>query len=489
MLRNLSPKPDHRFWPLLFFGLFLILFVAELLEESMFIDGVWYAVISKNLANGIGSFWQPQFSSTIFSAFHEHPPLVFGIQSLFFDLFGDHFLTERLFSAIMYILLALMIVALWRKAIPEVFSYRYLLFLPLIIWQANLVNYYFLPANLLDTPLAILAALSIYLLWESASSKSPLVYLVLAGITLGVSVLTKGVTGLFPLAFLIFHWIIFKPYDWKNVVVRSLMVGASLTLFFTILFLWIPSSLESLNNYLDVQLLASLNGERKLYYYQTNRFFIIGQLLWALAPMLFFLFVVKLAEKLLKIRQQVKSPLHNKTVLLFILIGLSASLPIMISPRQALPYLIPSLPYFSLAAGVWAAPKIESLFKQLYKFPFPFIKTAETGAIILCALGCLMISKNYGLSNERDANVIRDAKIIGHIAGQQKTISSTTYNMYISGYLMRFHNISIDTTHQNRPYLITKKEDPFNSLEYEKLNVKTYEYAIYRKKSVLSEQK
>ncbi|MEO1627822.1 MAG: hypothetical protein AAFV25_21920, partial [Bacteroidota bacterium] len=61
---------------------FGLLFASELLEQSMFVDGLWYAAISRNLAQGQGSFWHPHFSALIFSEFHEHPPLVFGLQAL-----------------------------------------------------------------------------------------------------------------------------------------------------------------------------------------------------------------------------------------------------------------------------------------------------------------------------------------------------------------------------------------------------------------------
>ena len=85
-----------------------------LIQKGMFLDGVTYATISKNLANGYGSFWIPQYTQTHFSQFHEHPPLVFGLQSLFFKLLGDGFLTERIFTLFTAILTAIGIVANWN---------------------------------------------------------------------------------------------------------------------------------------------------------------------------------------------------------------------------------------------------------------------------------------------------------------------------------------------------------------------------------------
>jgi hypothetical protein len=68
---------------------FSVLMLPNFLRQGMFVDGLMYATISNNLAQGIGSFWSPQLSQTVFPAFHEHPPLVFGIESIFFRVLGD----------------------------------------------------------------------------------------------------------------------------------------------------------------------------------------------------------------------------------------------------------------------------------------------------------------------------------------------------------------------------------------------------------------
>lgn len=355
----LSPKPAYRFWILSLISLFLILYLSELLEASMFIDGVWYAVISNNLSNGIGSLWHPQFSDTIFSSFYEHPPLVFGLQALFFRFFGDHFWTERLFSLLSYGLSAWLIIAFWKKVVPKYSVYQYLWVLPLIFWQANLVNYFFLPANLLDTPLSILSGAAVLLMLRSADQKRGTILLVSAGAVLAIAMLTKGVVGLFPFAFIGIHYLLFKPYSWAIAIKRTLIVFLSFMSFLFILFFAIPESWMGFKEYLDVQLFASLSGERRLYYYQSNRFYILGQLLWTLAPMIFTGIVISLLGSFLKTnKSDDKATNLNRHALLFLLTGLSASLPIMISPRQALPYLIPSLPYFTLAISIWIAPKV-----------------------------------------------------------------------------------------------------------------------------------
>ena len=61
------------------------LLIPSLIKDDMFLDGVTYAAISKNITNGLGTFWQPHYTQTKDAAFYGHPPLVFGIQSLFFS--------------------------------------------------------------------------------------------------------------------------------------------------------------------------------------------------------------------------------------------------------------------------------------------------------------------------------------------------------------------------------------------------------------------
>ena len=59
----------------------LLVFMAlsnELWSDGMFLDGVYYATISKNLSNGLGSFWfLPSIASS--DVFHGHPPLAMGL--------------------------------------------------------------------------------------------------------------------------------------------------------------------------------------------------------------------------------------------------------------------------------------------------------------------------------------------------------------------------------------------------------------------------
>src|SRR5207247_6982650 len=103
--------------------------VPRLAHRGMFLDGVTYASIARNLAQGRGRFWAPHYTDTIYPAFHEHPPLAFWLQSLWFQAFGDHWFVERAYSATAAALIALFIIVTWRavQAVPDASNQYWLL--------------------------------------------------------------------------------------------------------------------------------------------------------------------------------------------------------------------------------------------------------------------------------------------------------------------------------------------------------------------------
>src|SRR5262245_65331367 len=98
-------------------------------QRGMFVDGVTYAVVARNMAQGVGSFWKPAFSATVYPEFYEQPPLGVGLQALAFALFGDHLAVERIFSVVVFAVHALLIVAIWRLLLPRRYDV-----IPLFFW-------------------------------------------------------------------------------------------------------------------------------------------------------------------------------------------------------------------------------------------------------------------------------------------------------------------------------------------------------------------
>ncbi|MBK6994432.1 MAG: hypothetical protein IPH31_05740 [Lewinellaceae bacterium] len=61
------------------------LLVPSLVQEGMFLDGVSYACIAKNMAKGMGGFAQPYYTATLYPVCYEQPPFALWLQSLFLE--------------------------------------------------------------------------------------------------------------------------------------------------------------------------------------------------------------------------------------------------------------------------------------------------------------------------------------------------------------------------------------------------------------------
>ena len=105
-------------WRFLAATCMLVLTVPRLWQRGMFADGMTYAVVARNMALGVGDFWAPSLSDTIYSRFFEQPPLGMALQAIAFALVGDHFAVERVFSLLMFGANAVLIAAMWRRLLP-----------------------------------------------------------------------------------------------------------------------------------------------------------------------------------------------------------------------------------------------------------------------------------------------------------------------------------------------------------------------------------
>lgn len=104
---------ERHFWPLRngvvnwksqwwwYAALVSCLILPNFLTKGIFLDGALYASIARNMAEGQGSFWDPYYTEYFYPHFREHPPLFFGLESIFFQIIGDHTFTERLFSLLL----------------------------------------------------------------------------------------------------------------------------------------------------------------------------------------------------------------------------------------------------------------------------------------------------------------------------------------------------------------------------------------------------
>jgi hypothetical protein len=354
----------------------------------MFLDGVTYASIARNLAEGRGCFWAPQYTATIYPAFHEHPPLAFWLQSQWFRVLGDHWFVERAYSAAGAVFIAGFIVIIWRAAHPTAES-RDHDWLPVALWMAAPVVSWSIVGNLLETTVAVFvtAAVAALILTTRGSVPAALAGGTLSGLSVVGAALSKGPVGLFPLA---------------AAPILALMPGqsrrglwlAGATQWMTVLLSGVvlfamPASRESLSAYLHEQVVNALAGRREV---SSGSLTIVVALFQGVClPMTIVAAVVAVvARPWTKPGFDIRS---QSVAIAFMLLALCGTLPILVSPKQTGHYLMPAVPFYAISVSALVSAIIGDSCRRLGRRSALAIRlttgTLVIGTVIAAALPAL----------------------------------------------------------------------------------------------------
>lgn len=326
---------------LLALGAVLLWFVAPYwLQEGMFMDGQIYAAVAQNLADGLGTFWAPVYQPSSTVPYSEQLPMFTGMESLFFRVLGGSVWTERVFMALAWIVTAAGIASLQRRLWPERGSDSALWIVavwssaPLVGWgMGNHVQ------EMWMAPFTVWAVV--------AMSYSRWVWL--GGLLTVAAALFKGPQGLFPLVWL-------PLVGGLGLVSRGEAVRRFGIVLVTVLvtafglWLWDDAREAILRN----------AGNRLVRTFTQARAVTTADRLWLLGPMLgqwAVLLGASLAVAWIRF-DSLRASLDRR-VLAMLALGLSASLPLMVTHEQRDFYVITSLPFVALGLGnLWGGAKL-----------------------------------------------------------------------------------------------------------------------------------
>ena len=443
-------------------SIFLIILSPQLFAEGMFMDGVYYATVARNMAEGIGSFWVPALSDTLGAKFYEHPPLGFGIQSLFFSLFGDHFWVERLYSLLTYLITALIMLRFWKLLVgKDLYAYGLIsLFLwitvPKIIWGAS--------ANLLENTSMVFILLSVYFQMKSFLNRKRS-WLALSGLFILLAFFTKGITALFPLSFAFFYRIRQKEYS--KVVYDYMMLIGTMTTALLLLVLIQPVSWESLQRYFEVQVLGSLQSPAT----EENRFYILNRFLQEVTVILILLAGVVGFYRWK--RKQTENPAMSPHFWPLMLCALSGILPIMLSLKQSTFYIIPTFSLICLAITLLIAARLNRLFGKMEDGKL--YKIWQYTALVLLPIAILANVYFFGKLN-RNQEMLSDIKQVIEVIPARSVIQihpSMKEQYAYHAYFYRYGKISLST--DKGEYYLSPIESSIENRfpSFEKLELKT----------------
>jgi 4-amino-4-deoxy-L-arabinose transferase-like glycosyltransferase len=478
-----SKYPDNKdlpFW-LFTFSILILLTLPKLIQDGMFLDGMLYTCVSHNMANGVGTFWSPVFSPTYFNAgsgfFHEHPPLVFGIQSLFFRIFGDSMYVERFYVFITMCLTALLIKLIWDTVSGKNEEIKTIAWLPVIFWITIPECSWSYYNNMMENSMGVFALCAVLFTYKSVESeKNEIVNLLLAGLSVFLATMSKGIPGFFPLAVPFLHWLVFRRRSFVRCIFQTSLIILVPVLLYTVLFIF-PESRESLGFYITKRLFGRIHDTPTV----ANRFYIIKRLLSELLPQILLTIIIISVTKLKK--PGIPGVNINRHSVFFILTGLAAAAPLSLTLVQRGFYLVPSFPYFAIGLSILIAPTVQG-FREYLVSNYNRFRIFMISGIVLFVFAIAFTFMQKG-KTERDKDLLYDVHAIGKAIPVNSAITADkeiTATYVLECYFIRYYNISLNTEKQEEYQIVKKSASPPDSTNFKRLDIGTKLFDLYKLK-------
>jgi len=326
----------------------VLLFGPSIVQIGEFFDGVTYAGIARQLSLGMGDLWAPSYSPFLSPEFFGHLPVWLGWHSVFFRVLGDHWWVDGVFQMVNLALTLGAMYWLWREVWESQPSrsrpnFQVVIWLwltvPIVLWTYR--------NNLLEVGVNVFALVAVAASFRAVRGQSKLSLMVWSAMaalmTLG-AMESKGVVGLFPLAtgavFFIFH-----DKGRGRATVFLVLTMCFFVVFLGAMFWIVPETLVNVKQHLQIQLFPALEGELDITTGWRGKILFEGLL--HLLPVVFLTACWAWRRPFVWTRKQ------KQIFWSLVGIGLLASLPLCISFKQRTFYLIPSMPYFVMAASVF----------------------------------------------------------------------------------------------------------------------------------------
>lgn len=466
MITELNKKQSttHLFFWVFTISVVFILTLPTLVQDGMFLDGVLYTAVSHNLANGLGTFWFPTFSynnlAGIHDSFHEQPPLVFGIQALFFKVLGDSLYVERFYVFITILINILLIKKVWEYVFKNNEGYKELSWLPVLLWITIPVCFWSYSNNMHENTVSIFILSSILFQLKAFYSKEskPLLNIGISAVFIFLASFSKGIPGLFPIAVpLIF---VFKnQITFKKAIIYCLILFLIVAGIYALLLINNDAK-KSLSNYFFLRLLKRVNDVPTT----SNYFETIWRLFQECIGLIALTIILKLTTKKIL-------PKENSITTIgftFLGIGLLGVLPLMLTLVQKGFYMVPALPFIAIGFAIlmvapihWFVNEKLNNTKILMPIKLLFIALVFTSII----LPVMNIGK---ISREKDK--LNDIYELGKIIPPHEVINCSNElleDWSLQTYLSRYYFISLDINSPHKYLLCSKADYNLNSKKIE----------------------
>ncbi len=457
--------------------IFLLLIIPWIFRDGMFMDGLIYATVAKNLANGQGSWWHLHLTNFLSNSYYDQPPLTIWITSFYFKLFGNTIYTERIYSLTTAIISLLLIRKIWHQIFYKEKEYQTYWWLPVLFWIIPPACFWSYTNNMEENTMSIFIIASIYFLLNGFYlNKNKTTNTILMTLSIFLAFMCKGIQGTFPIAGILFFTLCVTLDNWKTLVKPYIIMSFVIIISIIVLYSYKPSN-EYFKNYYFTRLVNTFQNPGAST--TENRFYLVYRLLMELlTPLLISILFLAIAT-VKKLNRKVE---HSRIALFFFLLALAGTLPLLITSEQRRFYLVPTFPFYALAFSITILYTIDYFIKK--------VKTKKLALIvnivsIITFTSMIILTWTTFNVPKRDAILIHDIKLIGEAIpnGSNISIDPELYSSWsLHLYFQRLYNISLDPNIPAKQvyYLIRKNENQV-PLIFSETDLDLIDYKLLRK--------
>jgi len=443
-LQTFLAKPGNAFSLMALFYI-CYMFLPRAVPQGMFVDGLLYSSISRNLAEGRGSWWLPYFSIAYWiegiprDHYYENPPLLFWMQSAFFRVFGDHWWVEKLYASVLLVLNCFLITRIWKTVLKSMNMESSLPWLPVLFFYLIPIVFWGSAYNLIDSQLLTFCLLATWvILLGLIHHRQRTMNYALAVLFIFLGMLTKGPVAVYPVALPFIYFMVFDRTKWWTGMIHSLILFSSVLTVFALL-LWLnPAALNFFREYWNQRLsFAIMGGRTEGVRHGLGRLYVV----WIVMRENSILISLALVAIILSYVKRIpifSSRDESKWALVFLCLGLAGTIPLMLSTRQAGMYLIPSLVMFAIAAALFQYDLVRQLLSKISNRSAKIISVL----MILGLISIVIYSATIFGKPARDEDLLEDIHAIEPMVPKTNTIAladvevcSSSKNIYLQRYL------------------------------------------------------
>lgn len=446
------------------------LVVPALFQDGMFADGILYAAVSKNMAEGSGSFWHPHFTTYMHDHFHEQPPLGLFLQSLFFRIFHGIY-PERVYDLLLAILDGWLIARIWKTAFRNNEQQQQWVAWPLLLFFLSPVVFWAFTNNVLEITMAAFTLAATNAIFRAMLQEKKMFLLLPAVLWITGASMCKGPQGLFPLALPAILWLVKRrEVSLKKAVIVSLVLFAGVAAIYAIL-LQSPDAQEAYSSWYKNRIQNTFSGNNNT---TGTHFSLLFDLMLNMLPLLGVSALIFFLGRKTTDRAAAFSNGH-----VFFLLALAGSLPLLITREQRPFYLTTAMPYYALAIAAYTVPMLSQWLQRLTN-PRGW---KITGILVLVLLPCiLLVTFLIAGTPKRDADTLADVRLSAAVIGSGNR-AACDHDVYQSdatlNYYKRYGNVDISFNVPADFYISSNGQAPE---EYEKMDLPLKKLTLFRKK-------